>query len=427
MISKDGKIYIKKHTPLEWLSIYIFAVPFLLSFVIDFLNVPSFFKYSLDLAWVAVLAMLIFRKQWLIDRKLSPFIAYIVLWLVYTLIVYVFKFQSVFYFLWGFRNLFRFYVGFIAFATFFDEDIVETALRLMEWLFWVNAVVTFYQFFVQGLKQDFLGGIFGVERGCNGYSTIFFILIVSKSVLFYMEGKEKAWLCLVKSATALIISAMAELKFFFVIFVIILILSAVLTKFSWRKFVLILMASVFLALGNVVLTIIFGQKQNLSVDRIMELIFTTNYSSTNDLSRFTAIPTISQTFLTSLPQKLFGMGLGNADTSAFAICNTPFFEAYGDLHYSWFNSAFLFLETGYVGLALYLVFYVIAFFTALKVFKSGKGNKLYCQMAIIYSIMCVVLTFYNSTLRRECALIAFFVLALPIITTRAKPDEKRIK
>jgi hypothetical protein len=280
--------------------------------------------------------------------------------------------------------------------------------------------VSLYQFFVMGLKQDYLGGIFGVERGCNGYSTVFFILVVSKSVLSYMEGKEKAWLCLIKSAAVLLVAAIAELKFFFVIFVVILTMAAMLTKFSWRKYGLILITLVILMVANTVLTIIFGQGQTLSVERVIDLIFSANYASTEDLSRFTAIPTISRTFLTTIPEKLFGMGLGNADTSAFAICNTPFFEAYGDLHYSWFNSAFLFLETGYIGLVLYFAFFVIAFFTAVKIYKSGSGDKLFCQMAIIYSVMCVLLTFYNSTLRRECALIAYFVLALPIISEKAK-------
>lgn len=420
MIKNDGKLYIEKHTFTEWLTIYIFAIPFMLSFVIDFLSVPSFFKYTLDLCWVTVLAIMTFRKTWRIEKRLTPFIIQMVVWLLYTLIVYLFNFQSVFYFLWGFRNLFRFYVGFLAFAMFFREDMAKSALKAMDWMFWVNVAVSLYQFFVMGLKQDYLGGIFGVERGCNGYSTVFFILVVSKSVLSYMEGKEKAWLCLIKSAAVLLVAAIAELKFFFVIFVVILTMAAMLTKFSWRKYGLILITLVILMVANTVLTIIFGQGQTLSVGRIIDLIFSANYASTEDLSRFSAIPTISRTFLTTIPEKLFGMGLGNADTSAFAICNTPFFEAYGDLHYSWFNSAFLFLETGYIGLLLYLAFFVIAFFTAVKIYKNGSGDKLFCQMAIIYSVMCVLLTFYNSTLRRECALIAYFVLALPIISEKAK-------
>ncbi len=84
MIKNDGKLYIEKHTFTEWLTIYIFAVPFMLSFVIDFLNVPSFFKYTLDLCWVTVLVILTFRKTWRIEKQLTPFIIQMVVWLLTT-------------------------------------------------------------------------------------------------------------------------------------------------------------------------------------------------------------------------------------------------------------------------------------------------------------------------------------------------------
>lgn len=419
----DGKIYIRKRTVGEWLTLYIFLMPFFLSFFIDYLKLPDFIKYTIDLAWVLLFAALIFRSKWQIRKRLAPFLVSAGVLAVYAFTVYLFNFQSVFYFLWGFRNIFRFYVGFWAFATFFDEEEATACLKFADILFWINAVVTLYQFFVLDLKQDYLGGIFGVERGCNGYSTLFFVLIVSKSLLDYMDEKEKAWLCLLKCAIALIISAMAELKFFFVIFIVILILTAALTKFSWRKVGLMLATVAIIAVANAVLTIIFGQNRSLTFEKVLELIFSQNYSSAEDLGRFTAIPTISKTFLTSIPEKLFGMGLGNADTSAFAICNTPFFQIYGDLHYSWFNSAFLFLETGYVGLALYLAFFVISFIAAVNAFKNKRGNLMFSQLAIIFSIMCVVLTFYNSTMRRECAFIMYFVLALPIMSAKSQNSQ----
>ena len=421
--STNGKIYIKKHTLGEWLTLYIFLMPFFLSFVIDFLKLPDLLKYTIDIVWVLLFAVLMFRGKWQIRKRLAPFLVNVGVLLVYVFTVYLFNFQSPFYFLWGFRNIFRFYVGFWAFATFFDEEMATACLKFADILFWINAAVTVYQFFVMGLKQDYLGGIFGVERGCNGYSTLFFILIVSKSLLDYMDEKEKAWLCLSKCAIALIISAMAELKFFFLIFIVILVLTSVLTKFSWRKVGLMLAAVVVIAVANAVLTIIFGQNRALTFDKVFELIFSQNYASTEDLGRFTAIPTISETFLTTFPKKLFGMGLGNADTSAFAICNTPFFEIYGDLHYSWFNSAFLFLETGYVGLTIYLAFFVVSFISAVNAFKNKRGNVLFSQLAIIFSIMCIVLTFYNSTMRRECAFIMYFVLALPIMAPKSQNEQ----
>ena len=51
------------------------------------------------------------------------------------------------------------------------------------------------QYFVFGLERDYLGGIFGSEKGVNGYTIIFFIIIISKSLILYMSKKESALMC----------------------------------------------------------------------------------------------------------------------------------------------------------------------------------------------------------------------------------------
>jgi hypothetical protein len=145
------------------------------------------------------------------------------------------------------------------------------------------------------------------------------------------------------------------------------------------------------------------------------LITAQNYSGSEDLGRLTAIPTISQRILTEIPEKLFGLGLGNCDTSAFAICNTPFFQRYSYLHYTWFTSACLFLELGFVGLSLNLLFFVLNFFNVRKMMHNGSASEELCQMSMIMSILCIILTFYNSCLRAEVGYIAYLTMALPYI------------
>lgn len=420
IINNDiGKLYIKKRTWPEWLTCYIFICPFLLAFLLQFLKLPDIVKYTLDVAWVAVLIALFFRKQVLLKKEVAPFAVFTGLLFLFAFVVYLFNFQSIFYFLWGTRNNFRIYIAFLAYATFFQEEDAHFMLKFVDVLFWINLAVTFVQFFILGYKQDYLGGIFGVERGCNGYSIVLFALVLSKSLLSYMNGQEKTLTCVLKCGAALIISALAELKFLFVIFVLIFVLAALLTKFSLRKFILIIIAAVLFVAASSILSALFGENNNISLGRIWELVTASNYATAEDLGRFTAIPTISNTILTDIPSKLFGMGLGNCDTSAFAICNTPFFQANENLHYTWFSSAFLFLETGYIGLILNLSFYGLCFALALKYMQRGNSNKLFCQIAIIISILCVLLTFYNATLRKEVAYIAYFALALPFIGKRA--------
>ena len=421
-----GKLNIKTQQFLKYLSVFIFVMPFLLSFLLDIVHLPSLIKYTIDVAWVLGIFLLLFKRRVVFDRKLIPFLLFILGFFLYVFIGYIFNFQSIFYFLWGFRNNFRFYFAFLMFCMVFTNDDVKACFKFLDILFWVNAVVSFFQFFVLHYEQDYLGGIFGVEKGCNGYSIAFFSIILAKSILEFMNKKESAFKCFSKCIVALIIAALAELKFFFVIFAIILFMATLMTSFSWRKFILILLSTMLISFASSILVELFGDNNAITFESIIDFASTTNYSSERDISRFTAIPIISNNIMENSMQRLFGLGLGNCDTSAFAICNTPFFETYSYLHYNWFSSALLFLETGFVGLCIYIFFFVMCFVFALKQKKIEDSNELFCQMAMILSIICLTLTFYNGSLRFEVAYMIYFVLALPLIDSRTNIMNKII-
>ncbi len=419
-VTTTGKINIKKRPLPEWLTLFVFFMPFFLSFFLDFLRLPALVKYTIDLAWVLSTTLFFLRRKITLDKQLVPFLVFIGVFLLYTVFFYVLNFQSPFYYLWGFRNNFRFYFAFILFSVFLYKEDLKLCFKFIDIIFYVNAVVAFFQFFVLGYKWDFLGGIFGSDTGCNAYSMVFFTIIVAKSILQYMNKEEKLWLCFIKCGISLVLAAMSELKFFFIVFMVILIMSTLLTTFSWRKFLVILATSLLIIFAGFLLTEIFGEDSRISLDSILEFVTKENYASAEDLGRFTAIPTLSRTIMTDPIDQLFGMGLGNCDTSSFAICNTPFFQTYSHLNYTWFSSAFLFLEVGYVGLAVYLFFFVMCFVFAWNTMRKDSNSKLYCQLSMIMSAVCVLLTFYNSSLRFEVAYLVYFVLALPLIAT--KPD-----
>lgn len=204
------------------------------------------------------------------------------------------------------------------------------------------------------------------------------------------------------------------------------IVAMLMTKFSWRKLIAFVCIAILMMFAGSILTVIFGESNELSIQRIFELLTSDTYASAEDLGRVSAIPTISKKILTNWFDKLFGMGIGNCDTSTFAICNTPFFQRYEHLHYSWFSSAFLFLETGYIGLLLNLLFYVLVIVFAVKQLKKQESEPLYCKMSVIFAIICIILTFYNSALRKEVGYMAYFVLALPFITKGSNISESEI-
>ncbi len=418
-----GQLHIKKRSFPQWFSLGIFVLPFFFSFFIDLLNLPSFIKYINDVMWVALLIVMFFSKQIRIKKNITPFIVISLLWLLYVLFVYLFNYQSIFYFLWGIRNNFRFYIAFLAFSSFLDEDDIEKTLGFVDILFWVNIPISLYQFFALGYKQDYLGGIFGAERGCNAFTTVLFALVITKSLLRYFEGKERFSICLLKSGFSLILAAMAELKFFFVLFMIMVVITMIMTKFSFKKLVVLFGVGIIISFAGTILVGLFGTNQELSLEKIISLAMSENYATGEDLGRFTAIPTISRSILTEWHDRMFGMGIGNCDTSAFAICNTPFFQMYEYLHYTWFSSAFLFLETGYIGLIINLSFYVAVMVLAIKKMKSGQGNRFFCQIAIVFAIICLILTFYNSALRKEVGYLAYFALALPFVKNNKSQEQ----
>lgn len=417
MINKTGILHIKKRTFPEWLAYYIFIMPFFLSFLLDFLGLPGFIKYTIDAAWVLAALLILLRKKVAFNRDLIPFIVIPSAFFVYTVICYIFNFQSVLYYLWGFRNNFRFYFAFIIFCMFFTEDDIKNCLKFLDILFWINAIVTVFQFFVLGYNQDYLGGIFGVDRGCNAYTIVFFAIVISRSILLFMSKKEGFVLCFAKIAVALIISAMAELKFFFIVFFVIILLSTFLTSFSWRKFLALFFAAFFIMVASSILTYTFGEGSSITFSKLFEIATAENYSSNDDLGRLTAIPTLSRTILSDISDRLFGLGLGNCDYSNFDIFNTPFYQIYGDLHYVWFSAVFMFLETGYAGLTLFVLFFVLCFVISF-VKKKNNSNPLYCQMSMIMSVLCMLIILYNASLRTEVGYMVYFVLAMPLIQSK---------
>ena len=415
-----NQINIKKRTLTEWSALVLFLLPFAYSFLTELLSLPNVIKFISDFLIFVSIVVIAYRSSkegiLLLPKTSFALSMIVVLFFLYVLAGYVLNYQSVFYFLWGVRNNFRFYLAFFAFVLFIKEGDAKKCLKLVDYFFWLHAIVTLIQYFGFGYNQDYLGGLFGVTKGCNGYVIVFISIVTAKALLSYMNGHEKAVLCFSKCAIALLLSALAELKFFIVIFVLILTLATIVTRFSTRKFIIILFSFLMISVAYTILIMLFDHFSNfLSFDYLVNELFRENYASSEDVGRFTSIPIISERFLTTFPERLLGMGIGNCDTSAISIFNTAFYDRYVDIHYSVFSVSFLFLETGFIGLTIFISFFVVSLTKAIKALKRKTGNLLFNQMGLVMSILCFILMFYNSSLRTEAGYMVYFVLALPFI------------
>lgn len=414
-----NRIRVKNRTFIQWIVMVVALWSVLMKPISGLPGALTYLKYAPDGILLVMLFLVFRRQQIMLRRDLLPLLLIVVGFFIYCLLGNILQYQSAAYFLWGFRNNFRFYIAFFAFITYLDEDDVSTWFRVIEILFWVNAALSVIQFVLLGIGGDFLGGIFGIVGASNGYTLVFLSIVVGKALLEAFDGSRPFWGCMIKCMVSIAVAAMAELKFYFVVVVLLMIGATVLTRFSVRKLIFLLLGAGALMTGAVLLAEWFGSHNFLSLNKIWEFATKESYASEGDINRLSAVSSLSEQILTKPVQQLFGLGLGNCDTSAFAVCNTPFYRKNSYLHYTWFTSAMIFLETGYCGLSIYSGFFVANFGQSYKRFVSRNGNQLYNRLAILTAVLCLILLVYDSSTRTEPGYMMYFVLATPFICSKA--------
>ena len=399
-----------------------FFLPRCAGLLTELLPIPDAIKFLCDGFLVLLLLKLFSQRFTKIDNYSMPFVVIVGLFFFITLVGYLFNYQSVFYYLWGLRNNIRMFVAFFAFAYLADWEDAKGWIKALDVLFVINFAVVILQYF-SGYGQDYIGGIFGTSKGCNGSLLIFLCIVFAKTILSFMRGEEKMSKCIFVSVASLLVSTLSELKMFFILFILILFMASFMTAHSIKKTLFFAFGAVLVVLFSTLLTVLYKDFTDfLSFDSLIKALTDTGYATDEDIGRFTALPVISQRFLPGFFRKLFGLGLGNCDSSSLSMFNTPFFESHQTVHYSYFSYAFLFLETGFVGLALYASFFVASFFVSRKLKKLEMADEFACQMSIILSVISLILLVYNSSLRMEIGFMLFFVLALPIISANEQRE-----
>ena len=131
---------IKKRNLSEFFVLLIYILPFFFAFFFELLKFPTYIKYMLDIAWCMLLLTMIIRAR-LFQRINSQNIPiWILLFFLYCSISYIYNYQSLFYFLWGVRNNFRFYVFFLACMIFLKKDDAKVFFLFFFNIIWYNLV-----------------------------------------------------------------------------------------------------------------------------------------------------------------------------------------------------------------------------------------------------------------------------------------------
>ena len=325
--------------------------------------------------------------------------------------------------LWSYRNLLRFFLFFFSCVVLLNSKDAKNMLKIFTFMFWLNFIVVSVQFWIQDYKQDNLGGIFGTDMGCNGHLNTFLCIYLAYVCVQYMARRMSFVYFLIVSGASLYIAALSELKFLFIEYVFILFMSILISRFSFRVVLMVIGAGIGLFIGLQLFNTYFPGWE-FTVEQIMDYAGTGGYSTETDLNRITALQTVSQYFLRGTQNLLFGMGLGSCETSSYF--QSTFFLQYGErLHYNYLLHAFTLLETGWIGLILFLGFFVSVGTLAWKYSKAVPSDrKTLCLTAMIMAAVCLTQCFYNNALRVEnSGYLAFFVLAIPFICRKEEGRE----
>lgn len=402
----------------------------LVMFCVTVLKLPSALTYVTDIFMLPLILFLLLERSHPLKQVGAGYVSKI--YILYALIIVIgliLNLVSPLLVVWGLRNGFRGAVFMVACVSFLTSADVQKIFNIMFWLQIANIAVTLYQYFVLDLSQDNLGGIFGTESGCNGYSNLFFIILLAYYTTAYFAKKTSFLKLLTVAASTILIAAIAEIKFYYFEFAIIVVLCILFSKPSYKSILFVILAAVVMLLSLSVIERIFPD-QAAVVTNVDESL---NYASAEgvgyNISRFNAFSRINQLFFHGDPIKnLFGQGLGSAEMSSYSFLTSDFYNEFGHYNYRWFSHMMLFLETGYLGVMLYLSVFVAVFVHALKHRKTlDKSGNLYIAAFVqLLSIMGIINTFYNASLRAEPQYLYFFAISACMIYCKSAGKSRQV-
>ena len=371
-------------------------------------------NYFCDVLLVVLLLSMICRKQVTLT-KTKKNIEYLSI-LAFTLVVLVgwgLNSVSIPRAFWGARNYGRFFLFYLLTRAVWTKDDVSKVEEFFLKLFPIHMALIAFQYVVEGLNQDLLSGLFGKNAGGNGGLMIYLSIILCISICQFEYKKisiREFLLCLL---LIFVNAALSELKFLFILAVLLVVWYLAMSKRKGRGMILALFFVIALYIGIQIFYYVFPFWANyLSFDNIMTMISDQKvYANQFDVGR-TAVFSKLSPIITKWAGKdalLFGIGLGNGDYSdAFPILNSAFYNVYGIMHYTWLSLGYLFVEVGYAGTIAYISFFVMLEIKAIIAYQ--KRSTYYNLLGTFFPLVFMIIMVYNSTLRSNYAYMAFAVL-----------------
>lgn len=428
-LSDCSRVILVFIAPFSFLQKYLsvtFGLPTAFSYITDFLLLLSFAFYCLDHNSLNASAANCNNQ---VVRTMGMFVVFAL----FTALVHL---VSPFTFLWAIRNTCRFFLYFYLVCKLLSKKDIENIFHFLNVFVTINTLIIIYQYFAIGLRMDYLNGLVGSYAGGNAVLNMVMCALTIWHVSRYVAGLTAFRSLVIPILSMLITSALNETKIYFFELLLIGLICALVTTDSKTClkalfFIFILMFASYIGL-QFFLVLYPGFKGFLSPEFLQDYLFERSYNSSELLfwngvpimNRFSSFSIISESFLDGAFELLSGLGFGACEHSSFPLFDTAFYRLYGETNYMGYSTAYIFLETGAIGLVLYLSIFFSAAVSAFKLKETASQfglGKLIPAFGVAASAILIITCFYNSSLRIETSgYLAFLLLAVPFILLKSE-------
>lgn len=294
--------------------------------------------------------------------------------------------------------------------------------RIFYYYQFVNLGTSLYQYLTLGYYQDLNNGAF-----TGGATQDFFcgILIVYYYTA-YIRHEEPFRKCVFVLLSCFTIAVLQEEKFILAEIAIVVLYQAIIGKKNFKNLMIII---IFVMALPIVITKIgdingeYASESLSSTTSINENL--TDAGAGYGFPRVGSLPLISAMFFHNTQEELLGLGCGICENTTLSFADTYFIERYGHLNYYQYPIQLTFLQTGLIGVILYVGFFVsLLVYNIKRRFFAEEQYKTTYDLAVMINIICIALIWYNQTLKWYYAIMPFLFLSLgPTCTRQIKYKE----
>lgn len=393
--------------------IFVFLYSFVGMGIADSFPEIIFLRYISDLLIVFLLFFIFYTHNFKVKHLGYSIPVILVLLFFITLLSYPFvSNDSPIFYLWGFRNLFKWFILWWAGTIFFEKNDFFLLSKILLTFVVLNTPIMLFQGLVLNWNQDIVGGISGLLTGVNAFTNIQIIMACILAISLYSLGKINLKIAFIVLVCCLTQAAIAELKFFYIEFIFILFILFCFIENKAKIVPLYVIALIIFSLAVSLIAIFYPVYDGFFLNSENYINASeSNYAERSDLGidRGNAIPLILDHFLKSPIQKMLGLGLGVAEPCAFMKSN--FIVTYGSSHINLFVHGVTLLESGLCGLFLYYLFFILIIVKCLR----GKNNSIISPIGITICSLSILVSFYNLSLRMDSGIPIFIFLSFFVL------------